>query len=249
MAETRVPEGQDKPVIVASMFGNTTRAVNHAKELLDKQGYETLVFHCTGSGGRTMESLIQAGLVSGVLDITTTEWADELVGGVLTAGPTRLEAAARGGVPAIVVPGCLDMVNFWAPETVPAKFKDRKFYQHNPNVTLMRTNVEENQRLGVILAEKLNLSTGPVTVLLPLRGLSMIDSDGGAFWWPEADQALFRALKENLRPDIPVVELDCVINDPIFAETCVERLLENIALKQSKNNNQTRVSGPKPIPA
>jgi uncharacterized protein (UPF0261 family) len=249
MAETRVPEGQDKPVIVASMFGNTTPAVNHAKELLDKQGFETLVFHCTGSGGRTMESLIQAGMVAGVLDITTTEWADELVGGVLTAGPTRLEAAARGGVPAIVVPGCLDMVNFWAPETVPAKFKDRKFYQHNPNVTLMRTNVEENQRLGMILAEKINLSTGPITVLLPLRGLSMIDSAGGAFWWPEADQALFRALKENLRSDIPVLELDCVINEPIFAETCVQNLLENIALKQSKNNNQTRVSAHKPIPA
>jgi uncharacterized protein (UPF0261 family) len=249
MAETRVPEGQDKPVIVASMFGNTTPAVNHAKELLDKQGYETLVFHCTGSGGRTMESLVQAGMVTGVLDITTTEWADELVGGVLTAGPTRLEAAARGGVPAIVVPGCLDMVNFWAPETVPAKFKDRKFYQHNPNVTLMRTNVEENSRLGMILAEKINLSTGPVTVLLPLRGLSMIDSAGGAFWWPEADQTLFRALKENLRSDIPVVELDCVINDPIFAETCVKHLLENIALKQSKHNNQTRVATPRPIPA
>jgi len=249
MAETKVPAGQDKPVIVASMFGNTTSAVNHAKELLDKQGYETLVFHCTGSGGRTMESLIQAGMVTGVLDITTTEWADELVGGVMTAGPTRLEAAARGGVPAIVVPGCLDMVNFWAPETVPAKFKDRKFYQHNPNVTLMRTNVEENQRLGIILAEKINLSTGPVTVLLPLRGLSMIDSAGGAFWWPEADQALFRAIKENLRSDIPVVEMDCVINDPIFAETCVEHLLANISLKQTTNNNQTRVSAPKPVPA
>jgi uncharacterized protein (UPF0261 family) len=248
MAETRVPEGQDKPVVVASMFGNTTPAVNHAKELLDTHGYETLVFHCTGSGGRTMESLIQAGMVTGVLDFTTTEWADELVGGVLTAGPTRLEAAARSGVPAVVVPGCLDMVNFWAPETVPAKFKERKFYQHNPNVTLMRTNVEENQRLGMILAEKINLSTGPVTVLLPLRGLSMIDSAGGAFWWPEADQALFRALKENLRSDIPLIEMDCVINDPNFAKTCVEHLLGNIAQK-SNASVQTRPSAPKPIPA
>lgn len=249
MAETKVPEGQDKPVIVASMFGNTTPAVNHAKELLDKQGYETLVFHCTGSGGRTMESLIHAGLVTGVLDMTTTEWADELVGGVLTAGPTRLEAAARGGVPAVVVPGCIDMVNFWAPETVPAKFKGRKFYQHNPNVTLMRTNIEENQRLGAILAEKVNLSTGPVTVLLPLHGLSMIDSAGGAFWWPEADQALFSSLKNNLRSDIPIVEMNCVINDPIFSETCVQHLLQNIALEQSKNKTHTRSSSPSPIPA
>jgi len=249
IAETKVPEGQDKPVIVASMFGNTTPAVNHAKGLLDKQGYETLVFHCTGSGGRTMESLVQAGLVTGILDVTTTEWADELVGGVLTAGPTRLEAAARAGIPAIVVPGCLDMVNFWAPETVPAKFKGRKFYQHNPNVTLMRTSVEENQRLGAILAEKVNLSTGPVTVLLPLRGLSMIDSAGGAFWWPEADEALFRALKAGLRSDIPVIEMDCVINEPTFAEACVEHLLQNIARKQSSNATQRRSSAPTPIPA
>lgn len=249
MAETRVPEGQDKPVIVASMFGNTTSAVNHAKTILDKEGYETLVFHCTGSGGRTMESLVQAGLVTGVLDITTTEWADELVGGVLTAGPTRLEAAARAGVPAVVVPGCLDMVNFWAPETVPGKFKDRKFYQHNPNVTLMRTNVEENQRLGNILAEKINLSIGPVTVLLPLRGLSVIDSAGGAFWWPEADEALFHALKKDLRPDIPLIEMDCAINDPPFAEACVAHLLQNIARKRSNSSNRASLSTPTPIPA
>jgi uncharacterized protein (UPF0261 family) len=240
MAETRVPEGQDKPVIVASMFGNTTPAVNHAKSILDKKGYETLVFHCTGSGGRTMESLVQAGMVIGVLDITTTEWADELVGGVFTAGPTRLEAAAHAGVPAIVVPGCLDMVNFWAPETVPAKFKGRKFYRHNPNVTLMRTNVEENERLGSILAEKVNLSTGPVSVLLPLRGVSMIDSAGEEFWWPEADQALFGAIKENLRSDIPVIEMDCVINDPIFSEACVDHLLQNIARKQSNSSSPSR---------
>jgi uncharacterized protein (UPF0261 family) len=249
MAETKVPEGQDKPIIVASMFGNTTPAVNHAKTILEKRGYETLVFHCTGSGGKTMESLIQAGMVTGVLDITTTERADELVGGVLTAGPTRLEAAARAGVPAIVVPGCLDMVNFWAPETIPAKFKGRKFYQHNPNVTLMRTDVEENIRLGTILAEKVNLSIGPATVLLPLRGVSMIDSEGGAFWWPEADQALFSAIKKNVRSDIPVIEMDCVINDPAFAEACVEHLFQNIARKQSRSTTQSRSSASDPIPA
>lgn len=176
----------------------------------------------------TMESLVEAGLIVGVLDITTTEWADELVGGVLTAGPARLEAAARHGVPAVVVPGCLDMVNFWAPATVPARFKDRKFYPHNPNVTLMRTNVEESRRLGEIIAEKLNPSTGPVTVLLPLQGLSMIDSPGGPFWWPEADAALFGALKAALRPGIPVIEMDCNINDPAFAERCARSLLANL---------------------
>jgi len=172
-----------------------------------------------------MESLIEAGLIAGVLDVTTTEWADELVGGVLSAGPNRLEAAARGGVPAIVTPACLDMVNFWAPQTIPEKFKDRKFYPHNPNITLMRTTPEECRRLGRILAEKLNLSTAPVTVLVPLRGLSMIDAEGGPFWWPEADRALLDALKENIRDDIPVIEMDCNVNDPGFAQACAEKLL------------------------
>src|SRR5437899_7757663 len=157
----------DKPVVVASMFGNTTQCVQHAQKILEKADYEVLVFHATGTGGRTMESLIDAGLVAGVLDITTTEWADELVGGILSAGPTRLEAAARQGVPAIVAPGCLDMVNFYGPESVPEKFKGRNLYQHNPQVTLMRTTPEECARLGQILAGKLNASTGPVSVLIP----------------------------------------------------------------------------------
>jgi uncharacterized protein (UPF0261 family) len=229
MVETEPERGADKPLIAASMFGNTTPVVERAKANLQQEGYEVLVFHCTGAGGRTMESLIEAGLIAGVLDLTTTEWADELVGGVLSAGPTRLEAAARAGVPAVVAPGCLDMVNFWAPPTVPPRFKERKFYPHNPNVTLMRTNVEENRRLGEILAQKLNQSTGPVSVFLPLQGLSMIDSPGGPFWWPEADQELFRALKKNLRPDIPVVELNCNINDPLFADECARRLLQSLS--------------------
>ena len=184
MVEAEVPRGADKPLIAASMFGNTTPCVEEAKKLLEKAGYEVLVFHATGTGGKTMESLIEAGLIAGVLDVTTTEWADELVGGVLTAGPTRLEAAARHGVPAIVTPGCLDMINFWAPPTVPEKFKGRKFYPHNPNVTLMRTTPEECAQLGQILAEKLNLSTGPVTVLIPLKGISVIAAPGGPFHWP-----------------------------------------------------------------
>jgi uncharacterized protein (UPF0261 family) len=232
MVETVVPQGQDKPLVVASMFGNTTPAVEHAKKIIEAAGYEVLVFHCTGTGGKTMESLIEAGLVSGVLDLTTTEWADELVGGVFAAGPTRLEAAARHGVPAIVTPGCLDMVNFWAPATIPAKFKDRKFYPHNPNVTLMRTTPEENLRLGEILAQKINLSTAPVTVLIPLRGVSMIDNEGKPFHWPEANQALFDSLKQHLRRDIPVIEMDCVINDPAFAEACADRLLASLADKR-----------------
>jgi uncharacterized protein (UPF0261 family) len=239
MVETQVPPGEDRPLITASMFGNTTPAVEAAKVILERAGYEVLVFHCTGTGGRTMESLIDAGLIAGTLDITTTEWADQLVGGVLAAGLTRLEAAARAGIPAVVAPGCLDMVNFWAPETVPARFQGRKFYPHNPNVTLMRTNVEECRRLGEILGEKLSASRGPVTVVLPLRGVSMIDSPDGPFWWPEADQALYTALKANLRRDIPVVELDCNINDPLFAETCAQRLLQDLAKKSLAPANRT----------
>lgn len=228
MVDTIVPKGKDKPLIVASMFGNTTPAVEHAKKVLEAAGYEVLVFHCTGTGGKTMESLIEAGLVSGVLDITTTEWADELVGGVFAAGPTRLEAAALHGVPAIVAPGCLDMVNFWAPNTIPEKFKDRKFYPHNPNVTLMRTTPEENVRLGEIIAQKLNQSKAPVTVLIPLHGVSMIDNESKPFHWPEANQALFDSLRKNLRKDIPVIEMECVINDPAFAERCANTLLASM---------------------
>jgi uncharacterized protein (UPF0261 family) len=225
MLETEVPASETRPIIVASMFGNTTICVEAAKRILEEAGYEVLVFHATGAGGRTLEGLIESGMVAGVLDVTTTEWADELVGGVLAAGPARLEAAARCGVPAIVTPACLDMVNFWAPETVPAKFRGRKFYQHNPNVTLMRTTPEECCELGRILAAKLNLSRGPVAVLLPLKGWSVIDSPGGPFWWPEADGAFCDALRQDLRGDIPVIELDCNVNDAAFSRCCAETLL------------------------
>jgi uncharacterized protein (UPF0261 family) len=228
MVETPIPAAEDKPVVVASQFGNTTECVNHARQLLEAQGYEVLVFHATGTGGRTMESLVEAGLVTGVLDITTTEWADELVGGILGAGPTRLEAAARNRVPAIVTPGCLDMVNFGPPDSVPAKFSGRRFYQHNPQVTLMRTTPAECKQLGEILARKLNESGAPVTVLIPLRGISVISAAGQPFHDAEADRALFEALKGNLRPGIEVKELDCNINDTAFAKACVEALLKNM---------------------
>jgi uncharacterized protein (UPF0261 family) len=228
MVEVQPPSGEDKPIIVASQFGNTTACVDHARKLLEQEGYEVLVFHATGTGGRTMESLIESGMVSGVLDITTTEWADELVGGFLGAGPTRLEAAARHGVPAIVTPGCLDMVNFYGPESVPEKFKGRNFYQHNPQVTLMRTSPEECAQLGRVMAEKLNLSTGPVTVLIPRKAISVISAPGQKFFDPVADRALFESLRTHLRSSIEVVEMDSTINDPEFAEACVRCLLRNI---------------------
>jgi uncharacterized protein (UPF0261 family) len=225
MLAAEVPPEDDRPLVAATMFGNTTPCIEHARVILEKAGYEVLVFHATGTGGRTMESLIREGHIVGVLDVTTTEWADELVGGVLRAGPRRLEAAAECGIPAVIVPGCLDMVNFWAPETIPPQFCGRRFYQHNPNITLMRTTPEECAQLGAIFAEKLNRSRGPVTVLIPLKGWSMIDVPGGPFWWPEADDAFRKALKQSLRADIPVIEVDANINDPLFAQMCARELL------------------------
>ena len=226
-ARRRTP-APDKPLIVASMFGNTTACVTEAKKILETAGYEVLVFAATGNGGRAMESLIASGLVAGVLDITTTEWADELVGGVLTAGPERLDAAAKAGVPAIVAPGCLDMVNFGERATVPAKFAGRTFYQHNPQVTLMRTTPAENTELGRIIAEKLNRYTAPVTVLLPRQAISVISAPGQPFHDPAADTALFAALRTHLRKDLPVVELDSAINDPAFARACADTLLRHL---------------------
>lgn len=228
MVEAEIPKGEDRPLIAASMFGNTTPAVERAKAALEKAGYEVLVFHCTGAGGRTLESLVDAGRIAGVLDLTTTEWADEYVGGVFSAGSKRLSAAARRGTPAIVTPACLDMVNFWAPDTIPPKFNGRRFYPHNPNVTLMRTTPEECAAIGRILAERLNASVGPVTVLIPLQGWSMIDAPGKPFWWPEADQALHDALKAGLRADIPVIEMNCNVNDPEFADRCAAELLARL---------------------
>ncbi|MCS7038536.1 MAG: Tm-1-like ATP-binding domain-containing protein [Caldilineales bacterium] len=216
---------EDKPLITASMFGNTTPCVNHAKALLEAQGYEVLVFHATGTGGRTMESLIEAGYIAANLDITTTELADEVCGGVLSAGPDRLMAAARRGIPTVLVPGCVDMVNFWARSTVPERYRDRTLYEWNPNVTLMRTNVEENRRIGEMIAAAANASTGPVAILLPLKGVSQLDSPGGPFWDPEADAACYEAIKAHLKPGIPVIEMDNNINDPAFAEKAVDVLL------------------------
>ncbi len=229
----RTRPASDKPLVVASMFGNTTECVNEARRIVEAAGYEVLVFHATGQGGRAMESLIASGMVAGVLDITTTEWADEFVGGVLGAGPERLDAAAKAGVPAIVVPGCLDMVNFGEPQTVPAKFKDRTFYHHNPQVTLMRTNAAECAELGRILAEKVNTYQAPVTVLLPTRAISIISAPGQPFYDAAADAALFDGIKAHVRPGIPVRELDCTINDPAFARACAEALLAHLSASNS----------------
>ena len=236
MVQAEVPKAEDKQLIAASMFGNTTQCVEAARTHLEAAGFEVLVFHATGAGGRTLESLVADGYVAGVLDVTTTELADELVGGVMSAGPTRLQAAARAGIPAVVAPGCLDMVNFWAPESIPGEHRGRRFYRHNPNVTLMRTTPDENRELGRRVAERLNASTVPVAVYLPLKGISVISAPGQPFFWPEADQALFQAIKQDLRPDIALHELDVNINDPAFAAAMAAGLLELVRRRDSEAN-------------
>jgi uncharacterized protein (UPF0261 family) len=221
---------EDRPIITASMFGNTTECVNACAKALKDKGFEVLIFHATGAGGRAMETLVADGLVEAVLDITTTEWADELCHGIFSAGPERLDAPGRRGIPHLIVPGCVDMVNFGAPSTVPEKFRqeNRLFYEWNPSVTLMRTNVEENRRIGEIFAGKANAANGPVAFLVPLRGVSMLDGDGQPFCNREADRAMFEAITANLKPGIPVIELDLNINDPLFAAKAVEMTLELI---------------------
>jgi uncharacterized protein (UPF0261 family) len=226
MARAAVPAADERPILAASMFGNTTPCVDRARATLEGAGYEVLVFHATGAGGQTMEALIQDGFVRGVLDVTTTEWADEIAGGVLSAGPERLDAAGQAGVPQVVAPGCLDMANFGPRAAMPAQYQDRQLYEWNPTVTLMRTTAEENSRMGRVFAEKLNAARGPVRVLIPLGGFSILDSPGERFWNPEADAAFVAALRADLRPDIPIEELDANINDPQFADRAAAALLE-----------------------
>lgn len=227
MVTAKKPEHLEaKPVIAASMFGLTTPAVEAARAYLEERGYEVLVFHATGAGGASMEKLIESGFVSGVLDVTTTELADELVGGVFASGPTRLTAAGRAGIPQVVSLGALDMVNFGARETVPTEHLDRTLYVHNASVTLMRTSVAECRELGRRIAERLNTSnTGAgITVFIPEAGFSGIDVDGQAFFDPEADAALVEELVANLDPRIPVVRRDVPINDQAFAIEMAETL-------------------------
>ena len=222
MVEAEPDAGSSAPLVVASMFGNTTACVTEAKRVLEAAGYEVLVFAATGSGGRSMESLIESGMVAGVLDLTTTEWADELIGGVLGAGPERMDAAAKANVPVVVAPGCLDMVNFGEPGSVPERFSSRRFYAHNPQVTLMRTSPVECAELGRILADKVNRYT-TAAFMIPHKAISVISAAGQPFHDPEADEALFAAIREN--STVPVEEFDEEINSPVFAQACARKLL------------------------
>ena len=230
MVNAEAPEATeaDKPLIAATMFGVTTPCVTKAREILEAAGYEVLVFHATGTGGQAMEDLVRGGFLAGVLDVTTTELADELVGGILSAGPDRLEAAGEAGLPQVIAPGALDMVNFGTRDTVPEKFRDRLFYQHNPTVTLMRTTTEEMAELGRIMARKLSEARGPTTVIIPMQGVSAIDKTAQPFDSPEARAAWRENLKANIGSNVTVIEMDAHINDDEFATKLAETLLENV---------------------
>lgn len=226
--ESEISHGH-KPLIAASMFGVTTPCIEKAKKYIEDHGYEVLVFHATGIGGRSMEALIEEGYFKGVLDITTTEWCDEIVGGVLNAGEHRLEAASKHCIPQVVSVGALDMVNFGPIESVPDKFKERNLYKHNPTVTLMRTSIEENKKVGKVIADKLNMSKENTALILPLKGVSLIDAKGQPFYGIEEDKALFDTLRNNINKDkIDLIEIDAAINDDEFAIAAAKKLIEMI---------------------
>jgi uncharacterized protein (UPF0261 family) len=225
----RLPQSDTEsslPIVAATMFGVTTPCVNRIRALLENAGFEVLAFHATGTGGQAMEQLIKDGFIHAVADITTTELADELVGGVLSAGPHRLEAAGIAGLPQVISVGALDMVNFGTPDSVPHRFHGRMFYQHNPSVTLMRTTKEEAVTLGRMVAEKANASRGDVAILLPLRGISAIDAAGQPFYDPEADGAMFDAIRSTAR--VKLIEMDAHINDPEFATRAASELIDMV---------------------
>lgn len=227
---------EKKPLIAATMFGLTTPCINHAKSYLEERGYEVLIFHATGIGGRTMENLIEDGFIDGVLDITTTEWADEIVGGVLAAGPHRLEAAAKHNVPQVVSVGAMDMVNFGPYDSVPKQFAGRNFYKHNPTVTLMRTTEEENRQFGEVIADKLNMAKSLTTLMLPLKGLSGLDVKGQSFYGPVEDQMLFDTLNEKIdRTKVEIIEINTDVNDKTFAEAAAKMLIQLIENNKGAN--------------
>jgi uncharacterized protein (UPF0261 family) len=228
MAKATVPVlGDERPLVVASMFGVTTPCVTTARERLEELGYEVLVFHQTGAGGGSMEKLLAGGFVQGALDVTTTEFCDQVAGGVLAAVPERLESAGRLGIPQVVSLGALDMVNFGPLETVPERYRERNLYVHNPTITLMRTTPDECRQIAEIIAAKLNAATGPTVLYVPLRGVSMIATEGQPFHDPEADAALVETLRERIDPAVVEVhELDTDVNDPVFARAMADRLHE-----------------------
>ena len=231
-----LPDAEHKPLIGATMFGVTTPCVTHAREVLEANGYEVLVFHATGAGGQSMEALADGGFLAGVLDITTTELVDDLVGGIFSAGPNRLEIAGQQGLPQVVSLGALDMANFGPMATVPERFRDRNLYVHNATTTLMRTTPEESAELGRRIGRKLSAATGPVALFIPRGGVSAIATAGGPFHDAEADAALIDALLANVGDNIEIHDLEQDINDPAFAEAMATRLMEMVSEQQGRES-------------
>ncbi|MFH5833611.1 Tm-1-like ATP-binding domain-containing protein [Halalkalibaculum sp. DA384] len=238
MVQRQEVDQKDQPLVAATMFGVTTPCVTRVRGKLEDAGYEVVVFHATGTGGRTMELMIREGLVTGVADVTTTEWCDEVAGGFLSAGPDRLSAAGQAGIPQVVSCGALDMVNFFAPDTVPEKYRSRNLFNHTSTVTLMRTSPEECREIGKRIAGKLNQSTGPTALMIPLKGVSKIDNEGEAFFDPEADKALFDALQEHTNENILLKELNLHINDKEFADAIADQLLTFLNHQQTELNQE-----------
>jgi uncharacterized protein (UPF0261 family) len=230
MARATVPPlGEERRIVVASMFGVTTAAVTTGRERLEELGYEVLVFHQTGAGGGSMEKLLEAGFAVGSLDVTTTEFCDHVAGGVLAAVPERLESAGKAGIPQVVSLGALDMVNFGPMDSVPERYRDRNLYVHNPTITLMRTTPDECREIAAVVARKLNAATGPTVLFVPLRGVSAVATEGQPFHDPEADSALFATLREHVDAStVEVHEVDTDVNDPAFALAMANRLHELI---------------------
>jgi uncharacterized protein (UPF0261 family) len=235
--------GGDRPLVAASMFGVTTPCVVRAKDVLERAGCEVLVFHATGVGGRTLERLVGEGYVDAVLDLTTTEWADEVVGGILSAGPHRLEAAATAGVPQVVSLGATDMVNFGPPGSVPERFAGRTFYRHNAENTLMRVSTDEAERIGTAIAEKLNAATAEATLLIPARGVSALDKAGQPFDDPAARAAMVTALRSRIDTHrVRVEELDLHINDEDFADAAARHVLTQLEESAVKRTTRRAVA-------
>ena len=222
-----------KPLIAATMYGVTTPCVMRAKEYLEQEGYEVIIFHASGTGGKMMESLINSGIVDGVLDLTTTEWIDEIAGGIMTAGPERLDAAALNGIPQVVSVGAADMITFGERSSLPEKYKNRVVYMHNPAITVVKSNIEENIAFGIKVGEKLNQCKSNAALLLPIRGVSMNDKAGSKYYGPKEDQALFITLKKVINnPLVEIIDVDAHINEEVFAISAAKKLIELMEMKK-----------------
>jgi uncharacterized protein (UPF0261 family) len=228
MMETAESEVSEKPLVFMTMTGLSTGCGLKVKSFLEEKGFEVAVFHTIGVGGETLEELVKTYRVSGVIELGLNEIGNELFGGLASAGPNRLEGAGKKGIPQIITPGCIDIINFLAPETLPDRYKDRPLCFHNPQATLPRLNAEEFRLLAETVGEKLNRANGPVRVLIPIRGFSSLDCQGNIFYDPMTDRAFIDSLKSSLKETVEVKEVDAHINDEEFANVVANEFMEII---------------------